>query len=72
MEINTDSQKIKEAMERGVEGVFESATLAEKMKSGRQLRIKMGIDPTAPDIHLGHSIGLRKLAQFQKWVIRRC
>jgi len=66
MEINTDSQKIKEAMERGVEGVFESATLAEKMKSGRQLRIKMGIDPTAPDIHLGHSIGLRKLAQFQK------
>lgn len=66
MEINTDPQKIKEVMERGVEGVFESATLLEKMKSGRQLRIKMGIDPTAPDIHLGHSVGLRKLAQFQK------
>lgn len=66
MEINTDPQKIKEVMERGVEGVFESATLLEKMKSGRQLRIKMGIDPTAPDIHLGHSVGLRKLAQFQE------
>jgi tyrosyl-tRNA synthetase len=66
MEINTDPQKIKEVMERGVEGVFESATLAEKLRSGRELRVKMGIDPTAPDIHLGHSVGLRKLAQFQK------
>jgi len=66
MEINTDSYKIKEVMERGVEGIFEGVSLQEKMQSGRQLRIKMGIDPTAPDIHLGHGVGLRKLAQFQK------
>ena len=33
--------------------------------SGRPLRVKQGFDPTAPDIHLGHSVGLRKLRQFQ-------
>lgn len=66
MEINTDPQKIEEVIHRGVDAVFDVATLPEKLKSGKQLRIKMGIDPTAPDIHLGHSVGLRKLAQFQK------
>src|SRR5271166_290976 len=43
--------------------------LADKLRlavaEGRQLRVKLGIDPTAPDIHLGHAVVLRKLRQFQ-------
>src|SRR5580693_3422432 len=43
--------------------------LAEKLAlariEGRQLRVKLGIDPTAPDIHLGHAVVLRKLREFQ-------
>lgn len=66
MEINTDPQKIKDVLERGVEEVINRQDLLQKMASGKQLRIKFGIDPTAPDIHLGHTVGLRKLAQFQR------
>jgi len=65
MDINTDPLKIKEVLERGAEGVIDKEGLAKKMASGRQLRIKFGIDPTAADIHLGHSVAMRKLAQFQ-------
>ncbi|MCL2330029.1 MAG: tyrosine--tRNA ligase [Phycisphaerae bacterium] len=39
--------------------------LADSAKSGRQLRVKLGLDPTAPDIHLGHTVVLRKMRQFQ-------
>jgi tyrosyl-tRNA synthetase len=39
--------------------------LADKLASGRQLRVKLGIDPTAPDIHLGFTVVLRKLREFQ-------
>ncbi|MCA9243167.1 MAG: tyrosine--tRNA ligase [Phycisphaerales bacterium] len=39
--------------------------LAASAKSGRQMRVKLGMDPTAPDIHLGHSVVLRKMRQFQ-------
>jgi tyrosyl-tRNA synthetase len=39
--------------------------LAEAAEQGRQLRVKLGIDPTAPDIHLGHAVVLRKLRDFQ-------
>ncbi len=39
--------------------------LTEAAKTGRQLRVKLGMDPTAPDIHLGHTVVLRKLRQFQ-------
>jgi tyrosyl-tRNA synthetase len=40
--------------------------LAHSVKTGEPLRVKQGFDPTAPDIHLGHTIGLRKLKQFQE------
>jgi len=66
MEINIEPQKIKEALERGVEEVIDKDGLAKKMAAGKQLRIKFGIDPTAADIHLGHSVAMRKLAQFQQ------
>src|SRR5689334_2268409 len=39
--------------------------LARSIREGRPLRVKQGFDPTAPDIHLGHTVGLRKLRQFQ-------
>src|ERR1700753_3867582 len=39
--------------------------LARKLESGRQLRVKLGIDPTAPDIHLGFTVVLQKLREFQ-------
>jgi len=63
--INTNSQKIEEILTRGVDEVIDKEHLEKELKSGRQLRIKFGIDPTSPDLHLGHSIPLRKLKQFQ-------
>jgi tyrosyl-tRNA synthetase len=66
MDINTDPEKIKELLGRAVEDVIERDGLAKKLASGKQLRVKLGIDPTAADLHLGHSVVLRKLAQFQE------
>ncbi len=51
---------------RGVAEVVVESELRELLRSGRQLRIKQGFDPSAPDIHLGHLVGLRKLSQFQE------
>src|SRR5213595_3454704 len=42
-----------------------AAKLAEAAREGRPLRVKLGIDPTAPDIHLGHTVVLEKLREFQ-------
>jgi len=56
-------------LSRGCEAVYTPQELAERLASaasdGRQLRIKLGLDPTAPDIHLGHTVVLRKIRQFQ-------
>lgn len=46
--------------------VISHAELAAKLADGRPLRIKLGLDPTAPDLHLGHSIALKKLRDFQR------
>jgi len=51
---------------RGVEEVLPEEELVAKLKLGRPLRIKLGADPTAPDIHLGHTVILNKLRQFQQ------
>lgn len=50
----------------GTAKVLSEKELADKLKEGRPLRIKLGVDPTAPDIHLGHTVPLEKLRQFQK------
>ncbi|MCJ7729193.1 MAG: tyrosine--tRNA ligase, partial [Sedimentisphaerales bacterium] len=54
---------------RGTVEIFTEQELADKLtdaaKESRQLRIKLGLDPTSPDIHLGHTVVLRKLRQFQ-------
>lgn len=63
---NIDSQKIKELLSRGVEEVINRKHLEKRLLSGEKLRIKFGVDPTKPDIHLGHIIPLRKLKEFQK------
>lgn len=58
-----------ERIERGTERVVSPEALREKLAaaqaSGRPLRVKLGLDPTAPDIHLGHTVVLRKLRDFQ-------
>ncbi|MFA6417020.1 MAG: tyrosine--tRNA ligase [Patescibacteria group bacterium] len=59
-------QKIVELLTRGVEEVIDLKDLTEKLKSGNPLRIKLGIDPTSPNIHLGRSIPLLKLRDFQE------
>ena len=52
-------------LSRGVEEIINLESLRKKLKEGRPLRVKAGFDPTAPDIHLGHCVLLRKLRQFQ-------
>jgi tyrosyl-tRNA synthetase len=50
---------------RGADEVLVKSELLEKLESGKPLRIKAGFDPTAPDLHLGHTVLLNKLRQFQ-------
>ncbi len=57
--------KVMQLLTQGVEGLYSREGLEKKLASSRPLRIKLGMDPTAPDIHLGHCVVLRKLRQFQ-------
>ena len=52
-------------IKRGAEEILVEEELVAKLKEGRPLRIKLGMDPTAPDIHLGHTVILNKLKTFQ-------
>jgi len=65
MEIKSKSQKIEEILSRGVEKIISRKNLKKKLLSGRKLRVKLGIDPTGPKIHLGRAIQLWKLKSFQ-------
>lgn len=56
---------IETILTRGVEEIIDKERLAERLKRGRPLRVKLGIDPTSPNIHLGRSIPLLKLKDFQ-------
>ena len=49
----------------GTAQIVPESALLEKLKRGKPLNIKLGVDPTAPDIHIGHAVPLRKLRQFQ-------
>ena len=66
MGIITDKTKIKEVLERGVETAIERVSLEKKMASGKKLRIKLGIDPTGPTLHIGRAVQLWKLRDFQE------
>ncbi len=54
-----------EIIRRGADEILIESELREKLKSGRPLRVKAGFDPTAPDLHLGHTVLLNKLKQLQ-------
>ena len=51
---------------RGADEIIQEDELREKLASGRPLRIKAGFDPTAPDLHLGHTVLINKMRQFQE------
>ena len=52
-------------IKRGADEILVEAELVERLKTGKPLRIKAGFDPTAPDLHLGHTVLINKLRQFQ-------
>ena len=53
-------------IKRGTDEILTESDLKKKLESGRQLVIKAGFDPTAPDLHLGHTVLLNKLRHFQE------
>jgi len=55
-----------ETIRRGCEELIVEEELAKKLASGRRLRVKLGLDPTAPDLHLGHTVVINKLRDFQR------
>ncbi|HTM69173.1 MAG TPA: tyrosine--tRNA ligase [Candidatus Binatia bacterium] len=65
MPVSTDKKKIDELLTRRVAEVVVADSLRKKLSSGKKLRIKLGVDPTAPDLHLGHAVPLKKLREFQ-------
>ncbi|TLU66643.1 tyrosine--tRNA ligase [Thalassotalea litorea] len=62
----TDIQKAFAEIKRGAEEILLEDELLEKLKTGKPLKIKAGFDPTAPDLHLGHTVLINKLRQFQQ------
>ncbi len=64
-QVTTDEQQIEELLTRGVDEVIQKDSLRKKLLSGKRLRIKLGIDPTSPNLHLGRMVPLLKLRDFQ-------
>ncbi len=60
-----DEKTLKTILKRGVDGIISEEEFVRLLKEGKPLRLKQGFDPSAPDIHLGHVVGLRKLRQLQ-------
>lgn len=66
MSVSIDTNQINELLSRGVENIFPKKDfLAAKLKSGEQLTLYTGYDPTGPSLHIGHGITMMKLRQFQ-------
>ena len=63
--MNTDIEQSLAIIKRGADELLIEAELIEKIKKGKPLRIKAGFDPTAPDLHLGHTVLINKLRQLQ-------
>jgi len=61
----TDLQAAVELIARGTDEITKLEELEERLQLGRPLRIKVGFDPTAPDLHLGHTVIINKMRQFQ-------
>src|SRR3989339_523381 len=66
MSVITDSSKIDHLLFRGIEAVYPSKDFLEaRLKEGKQLTLYLGMDPTGPNLHMGHAIVLRKMREFQ-------
>lgn len=65
--VNTDPKAIEALLTRGVDEVIGGEELRKRLLSGERLRVKLGIDPTSPNLHLGRSIPLLKLRDFQNF-----
>src|ERR1043166_1473309 len=63
MELSPEAQL--DALKRGAAQIISEEELLAKLRLGRPLNVKLGVDPTAPDIHLGFTVALQKLRQFQ-------
>jgi tyrosyl-tRNA synthetase len=61
----SDLQQVLDIIGRGAEEILKPDELAARLRLGRPLRIKAGFDPTAPDLHIGHTVLLNKMRQFQ-------
>ena len=61
-----DQTNIDELLTRGVAEVIVESELRARLQSGRKLRFKQGFDPSKPEMHIGHAVGLRKLRKFQE------
>ena len=61
-----DVERALEIVRRGAVDLIDEAELRGKLRSARKLRIKLGLDPTAPDLHLGHTVVINKLRHFQE------
>ena len=61
----TDPREALALIKRGAEEILLESELEERLRAGRPLRVKAGFDPTAPDLHLGHTVLINKLRQFQ-------
>lgn len=66
MKVITDERRVEELLTRGVTEVIDREHLKKALLSGKQLRVKLGFDPTGSNIHIGRAIVLRKLREFQK------
>jgi tyrosyl-tRNA synthetase len=64
--VRKDTREMIDFIKRGCDELLVESELAEKIASGRPLRVKAGFDPTAPDLHLGHTVLLNKMRQFQE------
>ena len=60
-----DEQALRRIIKRGVADIIVESEFVERLQAGKPLRLKMGFDPSATDIHMGHAVGLRKLRQLQ-------
>ena len=63
--MNIDEKKGLGLIKRGAEEIIPEADLVTRLKENRPLRVKAGFDPTAPDLHLGHTVLINKLRHFQ-------
>lgn len=66
MSVNTDEKAIDQLLSLGVADVIVREDLKKKLMSGKKLRVKLGIDPTGFDLHLGHMVVVHKLREFQE------